>query len=443
MNTQASIVVIGGGFTGLAAAYELTRLGFRPILVEAESELGGLAGSFSIGQARVEKFYHHWFTNDVHAFNLVRELGLSERVVFRPSQTGMFCGGHIFRLCSPMDVLRFSPLGLLDRLRLGLLALRARAITNWKELEPVSAQDWLVRLCGETVYNLVWRPLLSGKFGPFAPDISAVWFWNKLKLRGSSRGKGAHEQLAYFKGGFSALVDRLADAIRNAGGTILTNCPVTALNVSSGRIRGVCTPQGTLDARSVIATPALPVIADLVQPHVTGPQADTFRKIEYLANVCLVLQTDRPLSDTYWLNVNDPGFPFVGVIEHTNLEPASSYGGRHVVFLSRYLPASDAMFRMTDAEVFEFCLPHLGRMFPRFSPSHVLSYNVWRAQYAQPVVVKNYSRLVPPMQGPLEGLFVASMAQIYPEDRGTNYAIHQGRLAARQAAESLANQPTL
>ncbi len=437
MNTQARIVVIGGGFTGLSAAYELTRLGFRPTLIESDAELGGLAGSFPLASTRIEKFYHHWFTNDTAILDLIDELGLSDQVAFRPSKTGMFCRGRIFRLSSPADLLKFSPLGLIDRIRLGRLVLRARAVKDWQELESLTAEEWLIRLCGPEVFRVVWQPLLRGKFGPFASDISAVWFWNKLKLRGSSRGKGAREELAYFHGGFAALVDRLADAIRSAGGTILTNCPAQSLEVVEGAVRGVCTPYGSLDAQAVIATPALPILADLVQPHVSTAQADTLRRIEYLANVCVVLQLNRPLSDTYWLNVNDPGFPFVGVMEHTNLVPAETYGGKHVVFLSRYLPHTDPMYRMPDQEVFEFCLPHLQRMFPRFSPSQILGHHVWRARYSQPVVERNYSRLIPPATGLLSGLHVASMAQIYPEDRGTNYAVRQGRLAARQVAENL------
>ena len=190
-------------------------------------------------------------------------------------------------------------------------------------------------------------------------------------------------------------------------------------------------------ADAVIATPALPIVADLVAPHAPGEYVDDLRRIRYLANVCVVLELDRSLSDIYWLNVNDPGFPFVGVIEHTNFEPASTYAGRHIVYLSRYLPEGDALWRMPDEEAVAFTLAHLRRMFPDLTDDRVLAAHVWRARYAQPVVERGYRRLIPATRTPVTNLFLATMAQIYPEDRGTNYAIRQGREIARAAAATL------
>jgi protoporphyrinogen oxidase len=164
---------------------------------------------------------------------------------------------------------------------------------------------------------------------------------------------------------------------------------------------------------------------------------DDLRKVEYLANVCLVLELDRSLSETYWLNVNDPGFPFVGVIEHTNFEPAETYGGRHIVYLSKYLPETAELYQMGDAEVLEYCIPYLQRMFPEFDRSWILGSHVWRARYSQPIVARHYSNLIPSTETPVEGLYLATMAQIYPEDRGTNYAIREGRRVARTVAAAL------
>jgi protoporphyrinogen oxidase len=173
-----------------------------------------------------------------------------------------------------------------------------------------------------------------------------------------------------------------------------------------------------------------------VTPHAPGYAAD-LRRIRYLANLCIVLELGRKLSDTYWLNVNDPGFPFVGVIEHTNFEPASTYGGRHIVYLSKYLPTESELYAMPDDELLEFCVPHLQRMFPRFDRSWVLHHSVWRAPYAQPVVVPRYRELIPAAATPLRGLFLCTMAQVYPEDRGTNYAIREGRRVAGVIAGAL------
>lgn len=184
----------------------------------------------------------------------------------------------------------------------------------------------------------------------------------------------------------------------------------------------------------MIATPALPIIADLVEPHASKDYVSQLRGIRYLANVCVVLELDRSLSDTYWLNVNDPGFPFVGVIEHTNFEPIDTYGGRHIVYLSKYLPETDSLYQMADAEVVDFTLEHLARMFPDLTRNWVHDAHVWRAQHSQPIVERQYSQQIPSNESPLAGFYVATMAQIYPEDRGTNYAIGQGQRAARVIA---------
>jgi len=432
------IIIIGAGFSGLAAAYDLSRQGFDVEVLESDRDVGGLAGSFDVGGTRLEKFYHHWFTNDRHVMDLIQELGLEANVLLRPTQTGMYFAHNFYRLSSPLDVLRFTPLNLLDRVRLGLMVLRARKVEHWKELESLTAQEWLRQIGGEQVYRIVWEPLLRGKFGSYADDISAVWFWNKLKLRGGSRGKGGGENLAYYQGGFIALAEAMVDAIRAAGGRVRTSMPVQGLAVQRGRVCGVLTPDDIVKGDAVIATPALPTIADWLAPHAARDYVESLRQIQYLANVCLVLQLDRSLSNTYWLNVNDPKFPFVGVIEHTNFQPPDTYAGRHIVYLSKYAPEDAELVRMTDEQVFEFSLPHIRRMFPHFTRAWVKDYHVWRARYAQPVVVRHYSKLIPEVQTPIAGLYLCSMAQVYPEDRGTNYAIREGRKLAQAIAAQTA-----
>ena len=436
------IAVIGAGFCGLAAAYELGVRGIRATVLERDGEIGGLAGSFNAGGAQLEKFYHHWFTHDVHIMRLVEELGQSDRILSRPSRAGAYYAHQFFKLSTPLDLLRFSPLPFWSRLRLGLLALRARRVRDWRGLEDRTAADWLRELGGERVYEVVWQPLLRGKFGDLAEEVAAVWFWNKLKLRGSSRCKGGAEQLAYYRGGFAALADALADAIRAQGGAIRTGVAVRGLQVDAGRVTDIVTADATVACDEVIATPALPIVAELVAPHVSGEYVALMRRIRYLANICVVLELDRSLSDIYWLNVNDPSFPFVAVIEHTNFEPASTYAGRHIVYLSKYLPATDAVYGMPDADVVAFTLEHLRRMFPDLADERVLAAHVWRARYAQPVVECGYRRLIPDRQTPLSNLLLATMAQIYPQDRGTNYAIQQGREAARAFAAMLNGETT-
>lgn len=440
VSSRPHVVVIGGGFCGLAAAYELGKHGVRATVLERDAEIGGLAGSFQVNGVRLEKFYHHWFTNDAHVTQLITELGKQDRILVRPTRTGMYYANSYFKLSTPLDLLRFTPLPFVDRLRLGLMVLKARRVKDWRKLETRTAAEWIREIGGDRVYQ-VWEPLLRGKFGDAASDVSAVWFWNKLKLRGGSRGKGGEEQLAYYQGGFAALADTMAEAIRTQGGAVRTGMPVDQLRLASGRVTGVVAGGETVPADAVIATAPLPAVADLLAPHVPPGYVDQLRRIRYLANVCLVLQLDRSLSGTYWLNVADPEFPFVGVIEHTNFEPSSTYGGRHIVYLSKYLPAGDALFRMSDTELLDFSVKHLVRMFPAFKKDWIVEANVWRAHYSQPIVERNYSSLIPANQTPIPNLYLASMAQVYPEDRGTNYAVRDGRAQGRRTAQALTKHP--
>jgi protoporphyrinogen oxidase len=437
------VCIVGGGFTGLAAAYELASAGIPVTVFEKDDELGGLAGSFRVGGQMLEKFYHHWFNNDVHILELVKRLQVDDQIVLRESSTGMYYANNFFKLSSPADVLKFTPLDLFNRMRLGLGVLSARRVRNWTELESMTAKEWLIKLFGRRVYDVVWEPLLIGKFGSVFPEISAVWFWNKLKLRGGSRGKGGAEQLAYYRGGFAALAARLADEVRRLGGEIRTGTAVTELEVRNGRVARVHSTGGSLEAEAAILTTPLPVAADLLAPHTSRGYVEGLRRIRYLSNVCLVLELDCSLSSLYWMNVNDPSFPFVGVIEHTNFEPTSSYGGRHIVYLSKYLPPEAEMYRMADEQLLEFSVAAVRRMFPSFRREAVKNYHVWRADYSQPIIEKNYGSMIPSMQTPLENVFLATMAQVYPEDRGTNYAVRGGFQVAALLKSKLAEVPSL
>ncbi|WP_129649571.1 NAD(P)/FAD-dependent oxidoreductase [Peristeroidobacter agariperforans] len=434
---MTQVTVVGGGFSGLSVAYELARSGVDVVVVEAEREVGGLAAAFEVGGEKLDRFYHHWFTNDVHVMRLIDELGMSDHVEINPTNTGVYYANKFFKLSSPLDLLRFSPLSFTDRIRLGLLALRARRIKDWMAIESKVAEDWLRELGGENVFRVVWQPLLKGKFGPYAGQISAVWFWNKLKLRGGSRGKGGGERLAYFRGGFVCLAEALATHIRRQGGKIVLGSRVSSIEPVGSGWR-VTASGGEVRSDCVVVTTALPLIADMIRGWADDQYVRSLEVIQYIGNVCLVLELDRPLSSTYWLNVNDPSFPFVGIIEHTNFQRPETYGGRHIVYLSKYLPHTDRLFSMTAEEVLAYALPFMQAMFPELRREWIQAHHLWRARWSQPVVGRNYSKVVPSVDTPFPGLHICSMAQIYPEDRGTNYAIREGRkLGLRLAAAAL------
>ena len=437
ITSTTQVTIVGGGFCGLTTAYELARRGVRVILLEAESDIGGLAAAFEVGGQKLDRFYHHWFTNDLEVMQLIDELGLKSRVEISPTNTGIYYNNSFFKLSTPWDLLKFTPLSLVDRIRLGLLTLRARRVKNWRPLESKTAPEWLQELGGKEVYRVVWQPLLKGKFGPYAEQVSAVWFWNKLKLRGGSRGKSGEERLAYFQGGFVALAEALAHKIRMMGGRIELNAPVTKIEPLDG-MWNVSTPNDTISSNRVVVTTPLPLIADMVRGWASASYIASLERIQYIGNICLVLELDRALSKIYWLNVNDPGFPFVGVIEHTNFVRPETYGGRHIVYLSKYLPHTDRLYTMNADEFLDYAFPFLQTMFPAMKRSWIQAHHLWRARWSQPVVEKHYSRLIPPEEGPVKGLHICSMAQIYPEDRGTNYAIREGRRLGARIARLMA-----
>lgn len=433
------VVVVGGGFTGLTAAYVLAKRGLKVRVIEADTEVGGLAGTFEFADGvKLEKFYHHWFNNDVHVPELVKELGMEGDIITLPSRTGMYFNGRMWKLSTPMDLLRFTALSFVDRIRLGLLVFQVRRVKDWKEIEHLSIREWLESLSGKSVYKVVWEPLIESKFSVYAEAVNAVWMWKKLVLRGSTRNDKGGEELAYFKGGFGRLAEAMVSAIRQAGGEVTVGEKVLGVIAEGTRLSGVQTQSGDIQAKQFLFTPAFPIIAGIFGNSVPQEWRERLLRVRYLGNMCLVLRLKRSLSDTYWLNVNDPGFPFVGVIEHTNFDVPENYKGSHIAFLSRYLAVEDPVWSFTDEEYVDFALEHLKRMFPEMERSWVIEHRVWRSEYAQPVTERNYSSYVPGRETPFDNAFISTMAQIYPEDRGTNYAIRGGRDVARHIAGLLA-----
>lgn len=431
-----TVAVVGGGFTGISAAYDLAKAGYKVILVEKDHELGGLAGTFEIQPGiRIEKFYHHWFTSDTAILNLIQEAGLASGLKYIPSNTGLYYANSIFRLAGPLDLLRFTAIPLLDRIRTGLMALAARRINDWKALEDQSAEEWLIRMGGKKAYETIWRPLLIGKFGPEASEVSAVWIWNKLKLRGSSRNSRGAECLIYYQGSFGALTEALRHKLLELGVQILTGRQVHEICIEGGKPTGLRVEADLIPAHIVLATIPIPQFLQIT-PGLPAEYRESAARIRYLGNICLVMRLKQSLSSTYWLNVADPQFPFVGIIEHTNFDDISNYRGEHIAYLSKYLPVSDGLFSKSDDEYLEYCLPYIGRMFPAFSRNWIIDHKLWKADFSQPVITRRYSSLIPDMQTPLRNLWLCSMAQIYPEDRGTNYAVAYGRKVAARIIAS-------
>ena len=422
------IAIVGAGMTGLSAADVLSRRGAECTVFEQDEAVGGLAGSFKVNGVYLEKLYHHLFTSDTDAADLIHRLGWGDHLEWLPTSNSYYVD-RIYRLSTPMDLLRFSYIGLLDRFRLGLLYLMTRFVGDWQPLEAITSKEWLIKMAGKRVYDGVWEPLLRGKFGRHADEIAAVWIWNKLKLRGSSRGKTQEERLGYVRGGFGQVIDAWEQSLRQRGVSIKLNAPVEEIAIEDGTAMGVVA-SGQFESFDAVLVTTAPEILVRIAPGLPVDYAAQLSKVKYLANICLVLRLDRSLSDTYWLNVGDRSIPFTGVIEHTNMQLPETYGGAHLAYFSRYLDQDDPYYEMGATELLDAYEPHLLKMFPGFRREWVQEAWAWRARYSQPIIGLHYSEIKPEFRTPVDRLWLSCMAQIYPQDRGINYAIAYGKHVA-------------
>lgn len=425
------VAVIGAGFAGLGAGHRLARAGVRVEVFERSGKLGGLAMTVPVEGTEVEKYYHHWFTSDAEVLGLLPELGLEERLRWISPVMGMFCDGKIWRFMSPLDLLRFRPLGFLAKLRFGLVTLFLQNYPRQEPFERVTAAEWLRRYAGRQVWETVWGPMLRSKFGRRAETISMAWIWNKMQLRGNSRNKaGNKESLGYLDGGFGLVADALAREIGARGGRVRTSERVDRLSrAPAGAGFVIRTPRGEERFDAVISTIAPPLLARLA-PDLPEEYRRRLDGMEHMAILCTLYVLRRSLSSIYWLNVSDDEIPFGGLIEHTNFVPPSTYGGKRLMYVSHYLDPDDPAWSMDESALAAHYRPGLGKIRPDFDDSWVERRHPFRDRWAQPIVTTDYVDRILPGESPWPGLYLATMSQIYPQDRGTNYALRIGRQTA-------------
>ncbi len=425
------IGIIGGGYAGLTAAYELQKRGYAVTLLEKYGSWGGQAATLPLLSTRIEHFYHHLFGSDTHILGLMDELGIGDRLRWIESKVGWYSDGHIYDLVSPLDLLRFKPLSLFNRIKLGLMYLYLPRVNDWQRLERVTARDWILRYMGQEIYDQFWGPLLRGKFGDMADQVSMTWLWGKIKVRGSSRqGASAKELLAYPEGSFELITQALVDHLQGGGADLRLNEEAIGLTTDPDnprKVTGIVTPKATIPCDMVIATVPGYTLLDIAPPALDEAYASTLRSVRYQAALVLLLASKQSLSRIYWMNIADRSMPYVAVIEHTNYVPPSEYQGRHLIYVSNYLERDDLRFRMEADELFDLYLPHLKRINPAFNADWIEQKVVLRAEAGQPVITCNYSQRIPDHRTPLEGLYLANTLQIYPEDRGVNYSVRLGQ----------------
>lgn len=434
MSQARHIAIVGAGVAGLTAAYELTKAGCAVSVFEQRDELGGLARSVVLGGQRLDRYYHFICGGDHLLVQLAGELGIADRLRWRPAPTSYYVAGTLHPFTTPLDILRFSPISLPSRLRFGLHGARARRFTAWERIEHLTAEQWLVEGMGREAYETIWEPLLRMKFADALGEVSAPWIWHRIHRVVTSRESLLRpERFGCFPGGTQPLLSALAERIERAGGEIHLGRAARGLVERDGRVVGVALEGGQAPADAVISTVPLPILAGLL-PDTAADYRAQLQAVRFMGVVCLLLRLRASLTSSFWVNVNDSRAPFQGFVEYSNL-CATDEGDPRVVYIPLYMPPDDPRFLMPDEDLADALIAGMETLLPGFDRSQVVDRLVTRDAHAQAVCPPGFARRVPSIVSPLSGLFVTDSTQLYPADRNVSGTIGLARRAALACGE--------
>ncbi len=421
------IAIVGAGYGGMAAAFDLVKAGHQVTIFEGSEIVGGLAAGIREPgwDWSLEKFYHHFFQTDADLLGLANELGLSDEVIFVRPKTVVHHEGDFYPLDSPLTALTFPGFNLLDIARFGFVTVYLRYLASWKAMEKHKADTWLRKAYGNKLYDTMFEPLLVGKFGPHYKEVNMAWFWARFKARSTKLGT--------FKGGFQHFAETLADHLRKMGVDIRLKTPISQIKPAENGLTLVL-PEGEESYDQCLVTVAPGLLArmapDLPENYLKG-----LLSLKSMGAVVMILALKHQLSTKgyYWFNLpKSAGYPFLALVEHTNFMDKAHYGGENLVYCGDYLDPSHEYFKLSKEELLERFLPALKRINPAFEADWVRQSWLFKTNYAQPVPLVNHSGNIPAIQTPLPGLYFASMSQVYPWDRGTNFVVQIGRKAAKE-----------
>jgi protoporphyrinogen oxidase len=428
-DSNKTLLVIGGGITGLAAAYLAAKANHKVALIEASDRFGGLLRTFPVGGTRLECFYHHFFTHDLELHWLLKELALQDAVSYRKTTMGIYRNRSVFDFNSAGDLLAFKAIPLTDRIRFGLASLAMGKYLNWRKWEGVAAIDWFYRYAGEKATDAIWAPMLKVKFGPFYDQVSAAWMIGRLRQRMNSR-RGTEEMLGYLSGSSDILCKALVDRLRTMGVALHRNMPATKLEMQGNHLTAVCSGDNKFESQTFLFTIPTTAIHPLLK-NCDEPFAARLKAIEYCSAVCVVLVSKQPLSCIYWLNVADPGFPFGGVIEHTNFIDPATYGNKHIVYLSRYYSDREEIAAQNDQTITRLMLRALRTLSSSFLETNLEDVFIFRTDTAATVCDVNFSKKIPDCRTHIRNMYIASMPHIYPDERSCNNSIRVAAAACK------------
>ena len=420
------IAIIGAGFAGLASAYELVKAGHTITVFEKESNAGGLALGFTEKdwEWTLEQHYHHWFTNDDAILNLAKEVNFP--IVVKRPKTSMYVDGHMEQLDSPLQLLTFSGLPLFDRLRMGIVfAILFRFNPFWKILEGIKITTVLPLLIGKKAYKTLWEPQLLNKMGIYTDQISLVWFWARIRKRTTS--------LAYPEGGYLTFANHLVDLLKKSGVTFHFSTETTQLAQDS-EIKvtfklDTKEHEESFD-RCIVTQHAF--LFSKMTPSLPSSYKENIKRLDGLGAMNLVLRLKQPffVDNTYWLSICESPSPIMVVVEHTNFMDKKYYNNEHLIYIGNYLSPQDPRFQLSKEDLLKLYDPLLQKLHPGYE-KELIGTELFKAPFAQPIIPLHYSKEIPSFDTPLSHIYLANMQQVYPWDRGTNYAVELGQKVAR------------
>lgn len=429
--SKQRIGIIGGGIMGISLGYFLSKQGVSVTIYEASPVLGGLAGPLVLEDGTaVDRFYHAILSSDRHLVDLCKELGIDDQLRFKETKTGFYYKGAIHPMNNIIEFLKFPPLGWIDRFRLGLTVLAAQFNRDWKNLESVSVQSWLLKWGGETTFHNIWRPMLKAKFDGGFDTVPATWIWSRLvRMKSTREGANQKEMAGHLIGGYLSLIKAMTDKILAAGGEVLLKTAVREIVLADGKATGIRLASGEVAIYDkVICTLQTPVFQRLI-PAANSQYHEFLGRTEYLGIIAPLLVLDRSLSGCWTLNITDDRFPFTGVIETTAYIDPKYVGGYHLVYLPKYTAPGSPWQQRTDDEIKRIWLENLQVMFPDFDTSTIRYFLIHRERYVEPLHKLNETNSVPEIKTPVQNLYLATTAQIYP-------ALTNGESVSRHAREA-------
>src|SRR5271166_5530791 len=420
------VAVIGAGAMGLAAAYHLLKAGHMVDVFEADDRPGGMAAHFDLDGLDIERFYHFICKADRPTFALLAELGIANKLKWRPTSMGFFCAGELYPWGNPLALLRFPHLDIASKVRYGLHMFLLTRRTRWTDLDRLRADDWLRARQGARAWQLLWERLFVLKFFEFSHDISAAWIWARIKRLGTSRRSLMQEELGYLEGGSRTLVDALVERIQALGGRIRLRCPTSEVRVEAGRVTGVAADGVFHHCDAVVCTVPFPLVPSLI-PAFPDEIKTQYRELHNIGVVCVVHKLRRGVSSNFWVNINDERIEVPGIVELSNLRDV---GDVRVVYVPYYMPVSHPKFRRDNEFFVAESFRYLRLLNPALLDTDRIASHVGRLRYAQPICPPGFLATLPPVRGIIEGLQVADTSCYYPEDRGISESV---RVAAELA----------